>query len=321
MHKILVALGIGLLTLTACSSSDLEDYQQALIETSAYTSGVMTSALSVEIAFNEAGLDFESVRNLSYFEAIEVVTRTEYNSEADSTTAMIDAYFNFGGMGFDMIYYMSGNEMLIKLPIIDKYIQLGYESSEEDKRQGDLRQSMAIKKVIDEWNNVLNAEDVFSGSKAYILTDKGQIKTSTYQVVINQEQFQVIKTALLSIIADEENVDAFLKDSEGMVDMALDTVEIQTFMKEMIEAMSLESFEGQAFVDFDGRLVKQIFTVALVNQEAMPGQIKSIHFTYESGYDQLGNVAPILIPTIEPSEMLEVDENRTIDDYFPEGIF
>lgn len=321
MKKIVIVLSVTLIILTGCSSSDLEDYQQALLETESYTSGITRSEMSVDIEFNEIGLEFNEIRDLSYFETIEIATTTKYNYEDDRRTALIDAYLNFGGMGFDMIYYMNDKEMLVKLPIIDKYINVGYGTVSEDKINGDERQSMAIKKVIDEWNNVLNEEDVFSGNKAYIMTDKGQIKTTTYQVHINNEQFEILKSALLTIIADEEIVEAFLSDSEGMIDYSVTNEEIQEMMKEIVEAMSLENFEGQAFVDFDGRLVKQIFTADLVNEEAQAGEVKALHFTYETGFDQLGEVAPIVIPTIDPSEMLEMDEDSTIEDYFPEGIF
>lgn len=321
MNKLVVVMGLVIGLLTSCNSSDLEDYQQALIETESYTSGVMTSELSIDLEFNEIGLEFEEMRDLSYFETIEMVTTTKYNSVGETSTAMMDVYFNFGGVGFDMIYYMSGNQMLIKLPIIDKYINVGGDTLSEVETQGNEHQTRVVKKVIDAWSDVLNDEDVFSGKKAYIMTDKGQIKTTTYDVSINSEQFEILKKAVLTIIEDEAIVESILRDSEGMIEYNISDVELQEVMKEFVEVLSLESFEGQGFVDFDSRLLKQIFTAELVNKQAGPGEVKAIHLTYESGYDQLGEVAPIRLPNIDPSDLLEMDDDSTIEDYFPKGIF
>ena len=94
MKKIWILLAASLLTLSGCSTSALEDYKMALIETDAYTSGVTTSDLSIDFFFDETGLSFEEIRDLSYYEHVDVVTTSTYKAEGDREKAMIEGYFN-----------------------------------------------------------------------------------------------------------------------------------------------------------------------------------------------------------------------------------
>lgn len=319
MKKIWVLLAASLLAFSGCSTSALEDYKKALIETDAYTSGVTTSDLSIDLLFDETGLSFEEIRDLSYYEHVDVVTTSTYKAEGDIEKAIVEGYFNFGGLGFDMVYYINGEEILIRLPIMDKYIDVETGTYEGETTNDE--QSKAVRRVIDAWNSILSEEDVFSGSKAYLMTDKGQIKTTTYTVNIDENQFDIMKRVVLEIIEDEQIIDAFLKESGNMIQFDAESTDVQANLKALLEHVSLVNFEGKAFVDFDGRLVKQTISCDLVNTSALPGDIKTLHIDYESSYDLLGEVTDIQIPIVSEDDMLDVNDDGTIEDYFPEGLF
>lgn len=321
MKRLFAMVGLLVMVISGCGVSDLEDYQQALIETASYDSGSESTDLSIELEFNETGLSFEEKRDLSYYERIEMSTEAWFNSQGPKSKSVIDTYFNFGGVGFDMIYYIDGRDVLIKLPIINQYIDLrvGEEELEQEGPYED--QAIAFNKLIDAWNAVLEEEDVFSGSKAYVMTDKGQIKTTTYQVTIDDQQFNELKATILTLIEDEAVLEAFIKESQNYSTWDATSEALQASMTTMVESLELIAFEGHAYVDFDGRLVKQVFEADLVAVDAGPGKIKSLKLVYESGYDQLGKDIEIVIPQVRPEDMLDIEDGSSIKDYFPEGIF
>ena len=319
MKRILVTLLALMIVLSGCGTSALQDYQSSVLLTQSYTNGHSETSLSVDVTFDEMGLSFEEQRDLSYFERIDLTTSMTYIAE-EVFRGQLDGYFNFGGLGFDMVYYMNGDEVLVKLPIMDKYMTLGSDDGLTDTSM-DENQQDAIDRIIEAWNGVLNEDDVFSGSKAYVMTDKGQIKTTTYTISINEEQFDVLKEALLTILEDEQILEAFLQDSENFTENEVDTEEIQNMLHELLEDVTLTSFEGKAYVDFDGRLVRQDFTADLMNHRAEPGQVESMHIEYETSYDSLGQVEDLTFPEVMEEDLLRMEDGDSIQDYFPEGLF
>ena len=324
MKKILILLTTVLLMTSGCSGSDLEDYKQSVLDTQAYETGTMVSDMSIDLTFNEEGLSFEEVRDLSYFEEIAAKTEVTYDSTGAEPKSVINGYFNFGGLGFDMVYYIDGEDILIKLPIMDKFIDVDTAADfggEFSSEASGAEQEKAIKRIVDTWNSVLGSEDVFSGKKAYVLTDRGQIKTTTYTVNINDEQFTVLKEAFLEILEDEQLIESFLANGNTFSDYDMTAGEMQANIREMVSSLSLVSFEGVAYVDFDGRLVRQVFEAALKNDNAKPGSVETLLIRYETTYDKLGEALNIVIPEVNEEDMLDMEQGGSLEDYFPEGLF
>lgn len=319
MKKSLAVLMTTVFLLSGCGRSDLQDYQSAVLMTDAYTNGRSETSLSVDLIFNEQGLSFEEQRDLSYFEGIDMTTTMTYIA-GELFRGQMDTYFNFGGLGFDMVYYMNGDEVLIKLPIMDKYMAVsgGMDTSDTSVT---MDEEDAIKRLIDSWNGVLNEEDVFSGSKAYVMTDKGQLKTTTYTISINDDQFDVLKATLLTLLEEEEILESFLEGSGNYTSYEVDGDAVQSMVQDLLKEVTLTSFEGKAYVDFDGRLVRQDFTADLVNHSAQPGQVASLHIEYETFYDLLGQVEDLYFPEVKDEDLLKLEDGDSIQDYFPSGLF
>lgn len=322
MRRILVVLGTMILVLSGCGGSALEDYQSALMLTESYTNGQADMALSIDLVFDETGLSFEDQRKLSYFERIDMVTSMTYLEDGNVFNGTMDGYFNFGGLGFDMVYYIKGDQVLVKLPIMDKYMRLSDQGTEiEAATSQETGQEEVFSRLVEAWNGLLKEEDVFSGSKAYVMTDKGQLKTTTYTIAINDEQFEALKGLALTMLDDQALVAAFLQNGQNFTGETMDEADISDMLGELLEAVSLESFEGKAYVDFDGRLVRQEFYVDLINPSAKPGQVASLHLSYESNYDLLGQVEAVAFPEVKEEDYLKIEAGDSIQDYFPEGLF
>ncbi len=321
MKKLLIALISIMMIVSGCGTSDLEDYKAALLATESFQSGTSESKLSIDLTFDETDMTFEEKRDMSYYERIQVETNMAYDYR-EVSKAIIDGYFNFGGLGFDMNYYINEDEVLIKLPILDKFLDIDamvIEDSEDNTVNED--QERAIKKVIDTWNEVLGDEDVFSGSKAYVMTDKGQIKTTTYTINISEAQFDLLKEAFLKILDDEKIVETFLSGSEQFANIEGNQDEFTDYIRSLLKEIRLVEFSGKAYVDFDGRLVRQVLIADLINDGTEPGEVQTMHIEYETTYDQIGDDVELIMPIVNEEDILKLDDDGNIQDYFPDGLF
>ncbi len=319
---IIVAINTMLIIFAGCGKTDLTAYNEAVEKTEAVLTGETLTTLNVEISYNEEGLSFDEIRELSYFEVIQMQTDMLYDAREDAFQMAMDAYFNFGGLGFDMIYYMSGDEVLVKMPLMDKYldVQPVADESSISSTAGDVTYD-AVKELLHTWSAVLEEEDVVSGQKAYVMTDKGQIKTTTYALSIDEGQFERMKEVLLDLIEDETFMDAFLSEAGNFSEQDVPAEAIRIALQEAFKSMSLVTFEGEAYVDFDGRLVKQTFECELMNESSKPGAVETIHVSYESQYDRLGEDIALVWPVLTEEDYLKFDEDSTWESYFPEGLF
>lgn len=322
MKRLIVLVAAMTMLVTGCGGSDLDTYQEAVLATQSYETGRTETRLEVDLTFNEDGLSFDEIRELSYFEEIMTRTRTTYSTKGDDRQVIVDGYFNFGGLGFDMIYYISGEEMLVKLPIMDKYLDIDMSSSVDGQTSvADVAYEAVIGLFFDTWNDVLMEEDVFSGKNAYVMTNKGQIKTTTYTLSINDDQFTDLKGAVLDILENEGVVEAVLADGNNFAAYDINAKEVQLYLGELLDGLELSVFEGIAYVDFDGRLVQQVFEAELVNKHVVPGAVAAMSIRYESNYDDLGQPVVIEMPEVSEEDMLNLEEDGSLKDYFPDGLF
>jgi len=322
MKKIMTLMIAALVLLTGCSTSDLEDYRSAVELTDSYTSGSTEQDVSIKLTFNEEGLSQEAIRDLSYYEKIDYATKTLYTGGDAGFAMTSDIYFNFGGLGFDMVYYLNPDEFLVKIPILDKYMSVSdYAGSQETSQSVNDQQADAISRMVEAWNGVLSDEDVFSGSKAYVMTDKGQIKTTTYTILIDEGQFEILKSAMMKMIDEEGVLEAFLENAGPMLEGDLDPKAIRGTMKDFISKLELKTFQGEAHVDFDGRLVRQSFETEFMNPLAEQGEISTMALVYSVTFDDLGHIETIDFPSISDEDMLKLEAGETINDYFPDTLF
>lgn len=318
MKKIIGLILVVAVTITGCGTSDIEDYRSALLMTEEINQGEIELRLNVDIIFDDMDLTDEEKRDLSYYENIDVVLKSQYDYSGDHSKAVTDVYYNLGGLGFDMTLYGQNNVTLVSLPTLDKFIEINQTMIEQEGEAAvDDNQQHAVERVIDTWNGVLKDEDVISGRKDYVMTDKGQLKTTTYTININDEQFETLKEAMMVILKDEAILESFLSESSSYSGEAMDPDVVTEFLEAALVDIGLKSFEGQAFVDFDGRLAKQIITCDLVNEETTTGEIKSFHIEFEIKYDHLGETLDIEIPVVSEEDILELNEQDTIENYLP----
>ncbi|PKM51584.1 MAG: hypothetical protein CVV02_06530 [Firmicutes bacterium HGW-Firmicutes-7] len=322
MKRIWLVLALVLL-LTGCSSDDLSNYKKALEETNSIEKGKIQVNVRTKIDFVSEGLTDTQIRDLSYFDQIEFDMSAQYDASSESNKVIVKSYYNFGGMGFDSKFYIDGSNMYMKMPIINGYISFNPEDLDQEKSNRiseDVCQEI-IKPVLEKWNELLKQEDVLKGKKTYVLTEEGQIKTTTYSIDASEEQLKAVGDEMISVIKDQDIIETFLREGfkEQEVDQE-DVEEILSTIEGYISRLVLEGFKGIAYVDFDGRLIKEEYEINLGWISPKKGEPRSVEILFSTVHSNLGEEQVFEFPTVKEDQWINMNDfdQKSI---FPENIF
>lgn len=94
------------------------------------------------------------------------------------------------------------------------------------------------------------------GKKTYVLTDEGQIKASTYSISISKEQLKDLSNEMLKVLKDKRFFELVQKGAYYEGD--LNEAQMLDLIEEYTNRVTLEGFEGNVYVDFDGLIVKRV---------------------------------------------------------------
>jgi len=325
MKKIVLLIIIVLITLTACATDDLGNYKKAVEKTGEIDKGRMNLSIRTTLNFNEEGLTDKQIRDLSYFDGMEFALDVQYDNASEKEKVIAKSYYNFGGFGLDMNFYFNEDDAYMKMPIIDKYMSLNqFESKGYENKLDCETYDKLFQPLINKWNELLQQENVFKGKKTYVLTSEGQIKTTTYTIEASEEQLKALGDEFIRVVKEEKIIDALIQEGMNNNNFSgteeIDSEEVIRHMQAYIEQMVLDSFKGVAYVDFDGRLIKEVYEVSINWKEAKKGEPISVNVVYENTYNHLGEEQIFEFPTIKADEWIDF-ENLEQESFFPEGIF
>ncbi|HKL79895.1 MAG TPA: hypothetical protein VJ888_05595 [Mobilitalea sp.] len=274
MRKMLVLILGMVLILTSCSSSDLENYIEAVQKTSSINSGNKKIEFSVDMDFNLDNLTTNELKTVRYLEHMEFSTDITYDRNGASTQAISKTYTNAAGIGMDCIVYVNGDSVCMYIPSLGGYVDLTSEEY-EDWVTTSKDFSSVFQPVLDKFLDLISDEDVMKENRTYITTDDGQIKTTVYSINIDNEQLQKLMDELV-IQIDSLDISLETLLEKYLEDNALDEINLTSEMKIWQELFSMESFSYTTYVDFDGRVVQQDLDLALVinNDEANNGPVR-----------------------------------------------
>ena len=313
MKRIFMTFFLLIVILTGCQRSDLADYNKAVDKTMAVETGAMNLEMSLALEFDTTDLSVEERRELSYFEDIVFDVSAVYDNRNGTANMVQNSYYNLGGMGYDMTFYMKDGEMVMLIPLLDQYVRF----EEADSMSNG---NAVFQDVIDSWQSILMEEDVFSGEKAYVTTDRGQLKTTTYHMHIDDEQFEQMKSILIEALQDQSFVEFINSQSMGAEQNKVSNDVFASNAKNLVKNLALTNFEGAAYVDFDGRLIKQTFDLVLINPSTISGELAQMNVNFSMTYDHLGEEVELSIPDFETLEYADPSEYGS-NGFFPSELF
>lgn len=318
MKKLLSAILLILLSVTGCSANALDEYKKAVATTMMTEKGVQHMSILLDMEMNTEGLSYEEIKNLSYFDKVEYSADIQYDVTNDKNQVILTTYTNLGGLGLDFKIYINEDQMYMTSPMFSGYMNLSEQRVLGEKEfSGITIDGGQLAPIIEKWNEMLTQEEVLKQEKTYILTDDGQIKTTIYSIHADEEQLKIIMKTVLEMIDEQKLLDEIPFEEFGVDELDLSEIDIQAKAHEFIDRLELKSFDGEAYVDFDGRLVRNNFEVKLGLKEPKKGEPKTIKIVFTNEFDHLGEELEFDFPVVSEDEWIDTTNEELYKNFMP----
>lgn len=316
MKKVIVSvLLLGLIvSLAACNTNNLAEYKKALEKTDQITSGQMSAEFSMSIDFETEGMTADEIKNLNYYKDMKGSFGAVFDYEADKS--IFRNYINFGGMGFDYDMYFDSGEMIMKLPVVGKYMKLNEmmnsSSVDEEKFSRKIISEETIKLIGEKWVSLMNEDDVFKGKDIILTTPDGEVKTTEYSITLKSEQIRSLILGVSELLEKEESLKQFYEEYRGR-DNSKSFEEIIGLIKDNIENYDVENFKYTALVDIDGYIVSENIIFSIRSNDASP-LFKGADYSLDIKNWNINKEQSFDFPVLTDKNTLKADEMGEMPD-------
>ncbi len=305
--------------LTACQTKGLKTYQDAMKNTEAISKAEVIIESEIRTTFNKTGLTIEEEIELSAFESMKTKISTKYD-DAEPERVESNIYYIAGAVGIDAAFYVNNGEVIIQIPLINMYMKLDDIMDDIDEEKSSLSKEpieiqFDFNEVMKSWLSVFNEENVVVGNNTYIITDEGQVKTTAYSFKLDKEQLKTLKETLLEKI-DLKILDQLAMDYFKEFQFSQEKEEFKINIEKLLDGFTLTYLEGEAFVDYDNRLIRQSFILYAKGNNPIPGNLKEFQIELTMTYTNLGENQEFDFPKLTEDNVLDKEELNSILDTF-----
>jgi len=289
--KIFVVLLVFILVV-GCSDQSYEEYQKAVEKTENLESGKYSIEIEYQTNFNEEELSVEEFKELSNFSNLKFSGVNVFNHQNKS----MGFYGNLegGNLALDLEYFQEGEKKYLKIPILGKYLDLNDSNIEQlsQEMSFDVNENMdinineeAFDKIGNLWTEAIQEENVFKGKKSLLETPDGDVKVTEYTIEFSDELLKELIKETVLILDVSESV-------------------------ELMNRMTIDTFNYTAFVDIDGFIIKENFVMDYSIEDI--AEVDSGHFKFEIVNYEINKAQDIKIPEIKDTMLLDLNK---IDDF------
>lgn len=289
--KIFVVLLVFVLVV-GCSDQSYEEYQKAVEKTENLESGKYSIEIEYQTNFNEEELSVEEFKELSNFSNLKFSGVNVFNHQNKS----MGFYGNLegGNLALDLEYFQEGEKKYLKIPILGKYLDLNDSNIEQlsQEMSFDVNENMdinineeAFEKIGNLWTDAIQEENVFKGKKSLLETPDGDVKVTEYTIEFSDELLKELIKETVLILDVSESV-------------------------ELMNQMTIDTFNYTAFVDIDGFIIKENFVMDYSIEDI--AEVDSGHFKFEIVNYEINKAQDIKIPEIKDTMLLDLNK---IDDF------
>lgn len=274
MKKIMIILlaAIFALSLAACNTDNLAEYKKALDKTDQITKGQFSADFTSKMDYNTDNMTAEEIKDINYFKDMNGSLNAVFDDEVEKI--ILRNYMNFGGLGLDFEMYINGEEMVMKLPVVGKYIKLDEMQSSanfnEETYNAAIISDETMKAIADKWVGLMKNDDVFKGKDIILTTPDGEVKTTEYTITLSDEQIRTLVKESLEIAEKDTTLKQFY-DKYVVININEEGFKFEEMIKSLkdnIENYNIESFKYTALVDIDGYIVNENITFAIKSIKA-----------------------------------------------------
>ncbi|NLJ57333.1 MAG: hypothetical protein GX339_00630 [Tissierellia bacterium] len=272
MKRKITFILILLILLTACNKNSLAEYKKAAEKTAGIRRGQTAGEFILTTEINPHGLTAEEIKELNYIKDMEGSFSVVYDDELGKRA--IRNYLNFGGLGYDFEVFIEGDQMLIKLPIVGKYLKIEERAREDLQSENPFISQQTIDELTKKWLTLMNEEDVFRGKAIVLTTPDGEVKTREYTIKLNDQQIKTLLEEAAEILVKDKKLKNFYEENIRANTEDLYTTSFEEFLASILKAaekFKVQDFSFTAYVDIDGYIVNQVLEISLKTIEQKEG--------------------------------------------------
>lgn len=304
----------------SCGVDSLESYNRAVQKTKSIKTGQTSGDFTVVMDFNTEGMTEEQIKELNYFKTVEGSFSAAYDD--GQKAAIIRNYLNLGGLGFDYDIYINKDEMLMKLPIVGKYIKI--DESHENGEATVLISEDTKASIGEKWLGLLNKEDIFRKKDIILTTPDGEVKAIQYTITLKDEQIKSLAFDSMEILSK----DGKLKESyENLLKKNLKYFEgysldkLTEAFEETLKNCKVEAFAYNAYVDIDGYIVNETIEISVTMQDSNSSGINGFDYKMEIKNWDINKAQDLEFPILSEENTLKLENiEKNMPSVF-EGMF
>lgn len=319
-----------ILSLSACNTDSLREYKNAVEKTEQIKKGHTAGEFSLSMDFNTEGLTDEELKNMNYYKDIKGSYDAVFDSKAKKV--IYRNYLNLGGLGFDYDMYFNGDEMLMKLPVVGKYIKLNdlsssvseqNKSTSEDMDEENIISQETIDGISDSWIKLIKRDDVFKGKNIVLTTPDGEVKTTEYTIKLTDEQIKQLSAECIELISNDEKLKNFYDELKKDIELLSDTTFEEQIRKirEHKDDFKVENFNYIAHVDIDGYIVNETVELKLSLNDNGKGSMLGLDYKLDTKNWDINKEQSFDFPTVTDENTLKMDDLKDSEMFMIEDLF
>lgn len=321
---------IVILSLSACNTDSLREYKNAAEKTEQIKRGHTSGEFSLSMDFNTDGMTDEELKNVNYYKDIKGSYDAVFDNEAEKV--IYRNYLNLGGLGFDYDMYFNGDEMLMKLPVVGKYIKLNDLSNSASEQNKSISEDMDKKNIISQetvdgisnsWVNLIKRDDVFKGKNIVLTTPDGEVKTKEYTIKLTDEQIKQLFTECIELISKDEKLKNFYDEFKKNIEPLSDTTFEEQIKKirEQKDDFKVENFNYIAHVDIDGYIVNETVELKLSIKDKGKGSMIGLNYKLDTKNWDINKEQSFDFPIVTDENTLKTDDLKDNKLFMIEDLF
>ncbi|MDR7869851.1 MAG: hypothetical protein RIN55_03275 [Tissierellaceae bacterium] len=290
-HIFLFVLVLLMISITACSGSNLENYVAAIEKTNSMVKGSDSMEMSIVTKYNTVGLEEDVQKLIQSFEQSKFTMTGSFDNDLKKSRKI--GYLNYGNLGFDFNIYGVDDAYYIEpffLELKDhRYIEF---SLDEFKVPESEIPSEFFQEIGKKWNEIISEENVMRGEKVLVTTDDGEIKSREFTITLNEEQ---LKEFILYIIELFEENGEYLNimDQVTYIETDVELTEedkenlyrdLFTGLKDFIDKSDDLNLFYKAYIDIDGYVVQEDIEFNMGNEAGKAGELINLSFSMVTKY-------------------------------------
>ncbi len=315
MKRLLVVWLTLVVFLVGCQASGYEAYEEAVAKTETIERAKSITEMNMSYTFNDEGLSEEVKRQLNNFKDVGFESTTSYDSALEATA--MDLFISLGGMGFSSEFIKVGQEAVIKMPVLEKYMTLAElqkfneASNTAPVDYNNMVTAETIEQIEKDWNDMVLSGQVVRGEKDILETPEGAVRVTKYDISPDPQALTAFFRQTADMIMNDPQVQDYLEKTQAEASDQGASLDLKAILSDWVDQVEIAKIQLVDYIDVDGYIVDETINFELQFTDAGPGSMTHMTFELHSKIYEINKDQNIQLPELNENNTLTVDQLKT----------